>query len=334
MRPPQAAETAALLGVEHFEGQADPGACDDLLDIAQRLDEPFADTSIIPMYSLCKLAKKHVTVALTGDGADELLGGYITLQADALYAKLCHLPYPVLRLVQRLVNLWPDSHHKIDLAFKLKQFFAAFPRSAPEAHACWRLLFYPEQLKSLFPGSPDLPDIFAPFRLAWEESAGLPLLDRFLYVDYQTWLLDDILLKADRAGMRHALELRSPFLDWRLFRLCAGMLAAYKRQGRQGKIILRSVAGRLLPSSVLNRPKRGFNAPVAHWLCNDWRELAEEEFQAANLEDSGLQPQTVLSLWREHSRRVKNHGFRLFNILMYLLWLNNQNMKTVTERKA
>lgn len=321
---PYAAETARLLGVKHVVEPADLGAEEDLKDIVGHLDEPFADTSIIPMHSLCKLAKKHVTVALTGDGADELLGGYITLKADALYDAMRDFPYPAIRLIRRIINLLPDTHKKIDFSFKLKQFFAAFPRSQAEAHACWRLLFHPEQLGRLFPEHPYLPDIFEPFNRAWEESDGLPWLDRFLYVDYKTWLADDILVKADRVGMRHGLELRSPFLDWRLFSLCAGMPATYKRQGNTGKVILRKVARTFLPSAVLKRPKRGFNAPVSQWLCGVWRDLATTEFQPSNLEAVGLNPQTVHTLWQEHTAYRKNHGFQLFNILVYLLWLKNQ----------
>lgn len=318
-----ARETARWLGVRQYIESADLNAADVLLELARQLDEPFADTSIIPTYTLCKNARKYVTVALTGDGADELLGGYVTLQADALYARLRFLPAPLLSLMHRTVEMLPETHKKLDIAFKLKQFFRAFPRSAEEAHASWRMLFQPEVLARVVSREEVAQDIFSPFLAAWREAQALPPLDRFLYVDYKTWLADDILVKADRASMLHALELRSPFLDWRLFRLCAGMPAELKRKGRNGKIILKRIAQRLLPPSVLQRPKQGFNAPVASWLLTQWRDLAEECLRPARLEPAGLNPEIVGALWREHGSGKRNHGFRLFTLLMYLLWREN-----------
>jgi len=141
-----------------------------------------------------------------------------------------------------------------------------------------------------------------------------------LFVDYKTWFADDILVKADRASMGHGLEGRSPFLDYRLFALCAGMPAQYKRTFRQGKVILRQTAKSLLPAFVLARPKRGFNAPVSSWLCNEWRDVAEAAFSPASVVTGGLEPQTVAKLWEEHTLGRRNHGFQLFALLMYLLW--------------
>lgn len=318
-----ARETAHWLGVRQYIESADLNATDVLLELARQLDEPFADTSIIPTYILCKNARKYVTVALTGDGADELLGGYVTLQADALYARLRLLPDPLLSLMHRTVEKLPETHKKLDTAYKLKQFFRAFPRPPEEAHASWRMLFQPEVLAKVVSREEAAQDIFSPFLAAWHESQALRPLDRFLYVDYKTWLADDILIKADRASMLHALELRSPFLDWRLFRLCAGMPAELKRKGRNGKIILKRIAQRLLPPCILKRPKQGFNAPVAGWLQTQWRDLAEEYLRPARLEPAGLNPKIVSTLWREHRSGKRNHGFRLFALLMYLLWSEN-----------
>lgn len=318
-----AAETARLLGVRHYVESAELNATEVLLELARQLDEPFADTSLLPMYMLCENARKHVTVALTGDGADELLGGYVTLQADALYAKLRFLPASLLALVRKAVEALPETHKKLDLAYKLKQFFRAFPRPAEEAHASWRMLFQPETLAGICSRGELAQELFTPFLTAWNEAQGLPRLDRLLYVDYKTWLADDILVKADRASMLHALELRSPFLDWRLFRLCAGMPADLKRQGRKGKIILKRVAERLLPPSVLERPKQGFNAPVARWFLTQWRPLAEEYLTPAHLESAGLNPRIIGTLWQEHRSGKRNHGFRLYPVLLYLLWSEN-----------
>jgi len=316
----QARETALAIGTEHFEGLADISSADGILDIARRLDEPFADTSVIPTDALCKMAREHVTVALSGDGADELLAGYVTLQADALYQYARHMPGFLFRPLRRLINALPDNHGKVNTVFRLKQFASAYPRDSADAHASWRLLFDRENLGRIFPEETGLLNPFEPFRAAWNESEGLSELDRMLFVDYKTWFVDDILVKADRASMGHGLELRSPFLDYRLFALCAGMPARYKRTLRQGKIILRHTARNLLPGFVLAHPKTGFNAPVAGWLCNEWRDVAEDVFSPSSVTAGGLEPRTVAKLWQEHASGKRNHGFQLFALLMYLLW--------------
>jgi asparagine synthase (glutamine-hydrolysing) len=313
-----AAQTAAALKTMHSEDLADASSADRLIKLAQNLDEPFADTSIIPTSALCEAAKKRVTVALSGDGADELLGGYVTNGADRLYARISRLPPPLVRMARAAVNLLPDDRRKVSAIFKLKQFFAAYPRGSAEAHGCWRLIFYPDALRELTGSA--LTDPLAPTLQAWNEGEGLNTLDRFLFVDYKTWLEDDILFKADRASMRFGLESRAPFLDYRLFNLCAAMPPELKWRDGKGKIILREVAAELLPPFVLSRPKRGFNAPVASWLTDAWRGIAEESFRADRVESAGLNPRFVSALWSDHLRRRKNNGFALFNVLMFLLW--------------
>jgi asparagine synthase (glutamine-hydrolysing) len=317
---PLARQSAEAIGTTHREQLVNVSGADRLLSIAATLDEPFADTSIVPTHALCQTAKQFVTVALSGDGADELLGGYVTHQADAIYGRVSLLPSAMLKASRWAVNLLPDNHRKLNAAFKLKQFFAAYPRPAAQAHACWRLLFYPDALGSLLLDFDRSLNIFASFEAAYDEAQLLPSLDRFLFVDYKTWLIGDVLTKSDRAGMRHGLEVRSPYMDYRLFELCAAMPASLKRHGRASKVVLREFVREILPPFVTSRPKRGFNAPVAQWLCNEWRDISETAFQSGAVESAGLSSEFVGKLWREHKSGAKNHGFRLFNILSYLLW--------------
>ncbi|GHV03056.1 asparagine synthetase B [Campylobacterota bacterium] len=315
-----AAATAAALGTTHCEDLADAGSVERLINIAQNLDEPFADTSIIPTSAICGEARRRVTVVLSGDGADELLGGYVTNEADALYAKMLRLPRSVVCAARAAVNLLPDDRKKVSAIFKLKRFFAAYPRSIEEAHGSWRLSFYPNEMQELF-GREISSDPLTATIAAWNESEGLNALDRFLFVDYKTWLIDDCLVKADRASMRNSLESRAPFLDYRLFRLCAAMPPHLKRSGGLGKAILRRTAADLLPPFVLKRPKRGFNAPVAKWLCGEWLEVAKECFGAASVESAGLNPTYIAALWQAHKSGRKNYGYQLFNALILILWL-------------
>ncbi|MEG2172740.1 MAG: asparagine synthase (glutamine-hydrolyzing) [Desulfovibrionaceae bacterium] len=321
---PQAARVAQFLGTRHFEALADLNSTDVLHDLAAHLDEPFADTSVIPTYILCKMAKQHITVALSGDGGDELLGGYITLHADSLFPLLQRVPRPFMACVACLVDRLPDIRGKISFTYKLKQFISAYPLSPPDAHAWWRMLFSGEQIARMLPGTPSpaslVEQMFAPFRAAWKASEGLSLQDRLLFMDYKTWLVDDILFKTDRASMQHGLEVRSPFLDYRLVEYCASVPAALKRQGRNGKILLKKTTAQRIPTQILEAPKRGFNAPVSRWLCEDWRPVAEDVFSAPSLLACGLNPTATRGYWQEHATHKRDHGFRLFTLLMYVLW--------------
>lgn len=316
---PQAARVAAHLGVRHQQAKADADALDVLLDLAAHLDEPFADTSVIPTQMLCGMARRHITVALSGDGGDELLAGYITLRADALFPCLKRIPPLLAALLSYLADSLPDLRGKVTFTYKLKQFLAAYPLSPQDAHAWWRMLFSGEQLARMLPGS-DVDALLAPFRQAWDASEGMNAQDRFLFMDYKTWLADDILFKADRASMRHGLEVRSPFLDYRLVEYCATLPSHLKRQGGTGKVLLREVAGRRVPRSILDAPKRGFNAPVSHWLAHEWRDVAEDVFRPATLLGCGLDPALPRRCWEEHLAGGRDHGFRLFSVLMYVLW--------------
>ena len=319
---PGAAATATFLGTTHTELEGDHNALSVLHLLAKQLDEPFADTSIIPSYMLCSETKKHVNVALSGDGGDELLAGYTTLQADDLYPLVKKMPAEFIQLLQFGQGLLPEKHQKVSFAFKLKQFLNAYPRPVEEAHASWRMLFNAETLKTILPEAKHQErDIFAYAHSAWKESEGLALQDRFLYMDYRTWMQSDILVKADRASMNNGLESRAPFLDFRLIEFCAGLPQQWKRQGGKGKILLHAAMQPYLPKAVLQRKKLGFNAPVSGWLFGPWREVADEVFSDSALQRFPfIQPTPVARLWKEHREGKQNHGFSLFNFLLFFLW--------------
>lgn len=315
---------AQHLGTKHHAEVVRADSPDLLVEISSRLDEPFADTSIIPTYFLCKMARPFITVALSGDGGDELLAGYPTQLASAIHRRIKWVPRSFWRRARRMLDFLPESRRKVNLLFKLKQFLAGASLPPQEAHAAWRLLAYPEKMRELL--LPELPgeeiDPFGPFREAFSQAQGLGPLDRLLCMDYKTWLTDDILVKVDRASMSHGLEVRSPFLDHRLLEFCAGIPEGLKLKGRRGKYILRQAAGQLVPRPVITRKKEGFNAPVSHWLAGSWRDLAAEAFSPASLNRGGLlNPVAVNRLFQEHLQGLRDHGFLLFTLLMLVLWL-------------
>jgi len=318
---PWAALVAGELGTEHAEAIADCGDPDLLVQIAAHLDEPFADTSILPSYALCRAARQHLTVALSGDGGDELLAGYTTHAADRLHGWLGHLPGPALGLANHLAQKLPDSRAKVGAVFKLKQFLAGARRNPCDAHAGWRMLFAPEVLRDVV--SPDAWldgfDPFAPFRAAHDEVPELGPLDRMLYVDYKTWLAGDILVKVDRASMAHGLEVRSPFLDHRLVEFCAGLPPHLKLKGFRGKHLMRRTAKGKLPTAVIRRNKAGFNSPVSHGFAGPWRDLARDTLLGPGA-PALLRPEALRGLLGEHEAGKRDHGHRLFSLLMYALW--------------
>ena len=318
---PWARLVAQELGTDHAEAIVSCDNPDLLVEVAAHLDEPFADTSILPTYVLCREARKHLTVALSGDGGDELLAGYTTHAADKLNRYLQHAPGFTRRSLQHLVELLPDSRAKVGVVFKLKQFLSGSHGNACDAHSSWRRLMTQDALRDIVAMKhwDDTVDAFAPFRRAYEEVPQLNALDRMLFVDYKTWLASDILVKVDRASMAHGLEVRSPFLDHRLVEFCAGLPPSMKLNGFRGKHIMRKVARGQVPEGVIRRKKAGFNSPVSHWIAGPWRELVHDTLGSANTLPY-LNPQAVCSLLEEHDSGKRDHGFRIFPLLMLGLW--------------
>lgn len=231
-------------------------------------DEPFADTSILPMSELTESASRRVKVALSGDGADEILAGYPTYRADRYYRSYCRFPKALQRASKWAADqaLRP-SYKKVSFDYKLRQFLASQGLSPQEAHYWWRVIFSEDEKRSLM--SDDMwraLDGYTPysvFRQAFDRVEGAGFLDQTLYVDTMTWLVSDILVKVDRTSMAHGLEVRSPFLDHRLVSFCARLPEKAKMDGRRQKALLRDAFLPRLPKQIVNGPKRGFNAPTS-----------------------------------------------------------------------
>lgn len=314
---PYAERVASALGTEHFQEKLSGSNPALLGEIASQLDEPFADTSIVPTYLLCKMARQHVTVALSGDGGDELLAGYVTQRATALQAKARSVPRFALEWARKCAETLPDSRKKIAFSFKLKQFLRGVQLEPALAHASWRMLGEPPKVQNLLEYETQA-NPFAEFEKAFGEGHALGSLDRFLYVDYRTWLPGDILTKTDRASMAHGLEVRSPFLDHRLVEFCAGLPPALKMNWSNDKVLLRQTAQGRVPSFVLRRSKKGFNAPVSDWMQTSWK-----DFFLSTLEETHTPflKQSVRRVWSEHTEKGRDRGHLLFAVLMGMLWL-------------
>jgi asparagine synthase (glutamine-hydrolysing) len=332
-----AAETAALLGIGHHVFIADSEALQQIDRVAAFADEPFADTSMLPFYHLSAFARKRVKVALSGDGGDELFAGYPTYAADRLHELTRWIPSLATQTAAKLVDRFlPRQFGKVSFDYKLRRYLAGQGLPADRAHCFWRGLFDSEDLMRLAPGQEAIHaanpfDAFAPH---FDMVADCHPLDRAMYVDIKTWLVDDILFKVDRMSMAHALEVRAPFLDHRLVEMAAGLPPEWKLRRFQGKRVLRRYLTRRLPAQILRRPKSGFNAPVSRWLEGSFGIAAREVTMSGAIAD-WFDVSAIDALWREHLEHRRDNGFRLFALLCLALWLSKaQNSAPADSRRA
>ncbi len=230
-------------------------------------DAPFADTSIIPTYALNNAARKYTTVALSGDGADEMLAGYQTHLADQFYGLYRNIPTALQKYIYFIAKKFiKPSYRKVSMDYKLLQFLSGYGLSAEKAHYWWRVIFTDDEKDKIM--SPDLLRMCAGynpydiFKGYFEKVPKSSFLDKTLYVDQKTWLQDNILVKVDRSSMANSMEVRSPFLDYKVVEYTARMQEKLKLEGRKQKVILKSAMKPFLPQKIINRAKSGFNSPT------------------------------------------------------------------------
>jgi asparagine synthase (glutamine-hydrolysing) len=230
-------------------------------------DEPFADTSAMPTFLLNREARSKVKVALSGDGGDEILAGYVTYRADALYRHARRLPAWLPRMAAGALKRMRPSYRKVSWDYKLRQFLSGHGLPPERAHLWWRQLFSHDDKRLLLTAdalaSLDGYDPMDEMAAWYTKVRGAPFLDQSMYVDLKTWLQDDILVKADRMSMAHGIELRSPLLDHRLVEFATKLPVGAKMNALRHKVILRRMLAGKIPDSVLRRPKSGFSAPTA-----------------------------------------------------------------------
>jgi len=329
-----AKKVAKFLKVDHQDQVMSFDLLPKLPELAYYADEPFADTSFIPMYSLAEFSRRHVTVCLSGDGGDEILGGYETYIADKFCKKTNWIPNKIREGLINLTNkFWPVSFGKVSLDYKIRKFLEGHSPEVDRAHASWRILFSEEDKKDLWASDlknqSENTDPLEPFLRYAREVRGCHYLDRAMYVDLKTWLPDDILVKLDRSTMAHGLEARAPFLDYRLVEFAASLPVSLKIRGLQKKFLLKQALKKHLPAEVLHQKKRGFNAPVSHWITSSIKPHYEDMMDSKSpLIGNMLCRKTIHSLYERHNRKIQDHGFQLFSIIMLHLWSKQLGQST------
>lgn len=257
-------KVAGLFGAPYHEFKFPMEKIPDMLaSIGARLDEPIADSSLLPMYLLCQEAKKHVTVALSGDGGDELFAGYDpfkVLRLADLYSKI--VPRPVHNAIRLLAARTPVSHRNISIDFKIKRTLKGLSYPARLWNPIWMGPLSPAELSELFMEPTDLEEVYEEAIDCWESCGQANLVDRTMQFFTSMYFQNDILVKSDRMGMMNSLEIRTPFLDLELVDLVRKIPHQYKYRAGRTKFILKKSLKNLLPHHIIHRPKKGFGAPL------------------------------------------------------------------------
>ncbi|MFH1873677.1 MAG: asparagine synthase (glutamine-hydrolyzing) [Pseudomonadota bacterium] len=314
---------ASHFGTDHHEQEC---SAQDLLsllpEVQNFLDEPLGDSSIIPTYALSKFTRQHVTVALGGDGGDELFAGYPTFIADN-YAKYYRFVPGLIRnnIVRPLVAKLPVNDDNISFDFKVKQFVKGAGLKEAERHFIWIGSFSPKELEKLF-GVKQMIDVFDNvkhhLKIAHTASPG----NQLLYLYNKLYLNEDILVKVDRASMGCSLEVRAPFLDYHVVDFVSRLPYSMKLHGSTMKYLLKKTFGHILPPGVANRPKKGFGIPVAKWLKGPLKQMAQDLLHPAKIKAEGFfDPNEVARLLTDHLSNKVDNRKKLWTLMMFEMWL-------------
>ena len=331
-----AKEVAEHLGTKHTELYV---SSSDALSVVPKLpnlyDEPFADSSQIPTYLVSKMARDHVTVALSGDAGDELFGGYNRhLLAPSLWSLISFCPQSLRPIFSKAISLFPSSvlnqigkvipgtYKTAFLGHKLHRFADRLDSVMHEDDLYFSLVSEWNNPQKIVLGSKE-PISFLRDKSLWPELDSFQ--ERMMFLDTMTYLPDDILVKVDRASMGISLETRAPFLDHRVVELATRIPLNLKINNGKGKQILRKILYKYVPKELIERPKQGFSIPLAEWLRGPLKDWSEDLLSESRLKNEGFfDPSLVRGSWKEHLEGKGNWELGLWSILMFQAWLDSQ----------
>lgn len=295
-----------------------------LPELSRKLDEPFADSSILPTALLSRFTRQEVTVALGGDGGDELFLGYDTMLAHKLAAWYGRVPMSLHRFIEYSVGLLPTSHRYMSLDFKMKRFLRGAQLPMVARDQAWMGSFSPNEINGLL--SPELAqqtrslDFLDSAREYAAQVSG-DELRQLSWMYARTYMMDGVMVKADRASMYSSLEVRSPFLATSVVEFALSLPSSSKLRGTTRKFILKKLMEGKLPRDIVHRKKKGFGAPVGTWLCGPLLPLVKEKLSRERLGKQGIfTPGAVDKLVLEHESGMKDNRKELWTLLMFQLW--------------
>ena len=307
---------AERYSTQHRELVLRPDAALLLPALAEAFDEPFADSSALPTYLVSQLAAQDVKVALSGEGGDELFGGYFTYVADLLAERTGGLA----RLARPLVERLPTSSARASFDYKAKRFVRAAHLPPLERHHGWKEIFSPDARAELT-GRRSGFDPVHTLRDRFAETEGAELLARLQDVDLGIYLVDDLLVKTDRASMAHSLEARVPFLDPVVTNLALMLPTRHRVSGLRKKVLLRKAVAPLLPDQIVKGKKRGFSIPAAAWLRGELEPFARDTLSSDTLRRQGFfQPEPVARMIDRHVSGKEDLSRQVWGLLAFTLW--------------
>jgi asparagine synthase (glutamine-hydrolysing) len=332
---PYIREVAQRYGSQHEQLDLNPdqdleGA---IRELAYYSDEPSADAGALPVWFLSQLCRKHVTVAFSGEGADEVFGGYLTYRANRIAQTVRHAPASAIRLALQGMNLWPASNEKISLEYKVKRLLQGSLLPAEQAHVYWNGTFSEQEKAGLvtapLPGS--LLNILAELQAKAPGDGIAP----FMAFDQKYYLADDILVKSDRMSMAHSVEVRPPFLDHRIMEFAATLPTDLKIRGKRQKFVLKELMQPHLTTSITQRSKVGFDIPAHEWFRGPLRGMLMETFEWAQAEHAALfRFDRIWNLTERHMSRSINLGYHLWGLMTLFLWMRRWKISSVPSRQS
>jgi asparagine synthase (glutamine-hydrolysing) len=321
---PHARQIAQMFGTRHEEFQVRADAVEIVPRIVRHYGEPFADSSAIPSFYLAEMTRRHVTVALNGDGGDESFGGYTRYVANALAGRIDRVPAALRQLIARAGSRLPEGGDISSVRSRARRLTQGLALDGAARYARYVSFFDQAQRRALYTaefaeaiGEADDTTITGP----WAAASGTHVVDKLLEVDVATYLPDDLIAKIDIATMAHALEARSPFLDHEFMELAASIPATLKVRGREKKWILREALRGWLPDDILDRPKQGFSVPLSSWLRTDLRAWSRDVLLDRTTRERGyFDDRAVHELLASHEAGNDRAAKRVWALLMLELW--------------
>jgi asparagine synthase (glutamine-hydrolysing) len=311
---------AERYGTDHHELVVRPDAVELLPRLVEAFDEPFGDSSALPTYLVSQLAAGQVKTAISGEGGDELFGGYYTYVADLLARRVGRLA----PLARPLAEALPSRHDRVGFDYKAKRFARAAANADPlERHHGWKEIFSAQDRAELAGAAASGWDPLDLYRRRYAETAGADPLARMQDVDLGVYLVDDLLVKTDRLSMAHSLELRVPFLDQKVAELAFSLPRRAKVRGFQKKRLLRRALAPLLPEKIVQGRKQGFSIPLAAWLRGPMESFAREVLAPGALERQGLlDPAAVTPILDRHCAGREDLSRQIWGLMALTLWFD------------
>ncbi|MCK4836851.1 MAG: asparagine synthase (glutamine-hydrolyzing) [Candidatus Aminicenantes bacterium] len=324
-------KVARQFNTDHYTKKLSPDINELVYYLATFFDEPLGDFSNFPTYLVSKTAREKVTVVLSGDGGDEIFGGYEHYIAQKIARNIdFSLFTPFHKLASKVTHLFPPSELKKGFVNRIKRFSEGLENSSNNRHFRWMLFLSNVQKSRLYSGDflkneflQELPSRM-PFDQYFDIARQFESINQDLYLDFKTYLVDDILVKVDRMSMANSLECRVPLLDYKMVEFAFSLPPHFKLRGRTTKWFLKKVMEGTLTDEIIYRTKEGFSIPIKNWLKSQLKDLMFEYLSEKRIKESGIfNPIYIKKMIADHLRNRQNHSHRLWTLILFQLWRDN-----------